>query len=82
MYFIKFPLDSPHLHRGVTHVLCDLKSGIDIVEASIVCSGQFCDEDRGKAICDRLNSLGITEGTKLVSEHFIRSIWGDEASVV
>jgi hypothetical protein len=65
----------PHLHRGVTHILSELKSGITIIDSTDAKVEHFRDPERGAALLSHLKALNILLETKLVSAPWVRSEW-------
>jgi hypothetical protein len=79
-------LVTPHLHAGVTHVLCELGEGTDFVGWTTTTEPScFCDPARGQQVLDRLVKLhwgsAGNHAVSLVSAKWIREMWNEREKV-
>ncbi len=78
-------LVTPHLHNGVTHVLCSMSSGVETKVWNRYADAGYDDTEnnlkavfryptRGKRLVERLQSLDVRQ-IQLVSPSWVRSQW-------
>lgn len=71
-------LVTPHLHKGVSHILCDMKGGDDYIVYDTNSSVDFCrDIRRYEILLGRIESIGLRGPLNFVSPDWIRSKWTD-----
>lgn len=69
-------LVTPHLHSGVTHIICDLKDGLEsLAYHGNVSDDAFKNMNRGKRLVDRLKEFEVPIHVTFVSPKWVRSLW-------
>jgi len=70
---------TPHLHNGVTHILCDLQEGFDQVDnIDQITKYSFLNENRGNDLIKRVNSINAK--CIFIGPDWIRNTWGKPKS--
>jgi ATP-dependent DNA ligase len=69
-------LVTPYLHSGVTHIICDLKDGLEsLAYHGNVSDDAFNNMNRGKRLVDRLKEFEVPIHVTFVSPKWVRSLW-------
>jgi hypothetical protein len=72
-------LVTPHLHSGVTHILCDLIDDVHTINAVDIDAATFRDPTRGGEVLTHLRNVkGESEGgqqTLFISPMWVRRKW-------
>ena len=68
-------LVTPHLHSGVTHILCDLIDDVHTINVVDVDAETFRDPTRGRAILTHLRNAKGGKQTLFISPMWVRRKW-------
>ena len=68
-------LVTPHLHSGVTHILCDLIDDVHTIKVVDIDAETFRDPTRGGAVLTHLRNAKVGNQTLFISPIWVRRKW-------